>query len=148
MKMQDERSAGIVVLRWTKSGWQYLALVTTMRSQSGERKLDFPKGHVEDNEDWFEAAVRETHEEAGISERHLNCAWGDTYRDFKKIGKVCRLFIAWTKDVPNIRKNPESGIYEHVGWKWLNLESDKDESLIHPYIQPAVSWARSIVLNR
>ena len=148
MEPTEERSAGILVLRWTKSGWKYLTLVTSMRTGTGERKLDFPKGHVEKGEDWIEAAIRETREESGIEEDRLNFAWGDRYRDCRRVGKVCRIFIAWTDSKPEINRNPESGIYEHVGWKWLSLERDREESLIHPYIRPAVEWARSIVLTR
>jgi 8-oxo-dGTP pyrophosphatase MutT (NUDIX family) len=144
---REERSAGILVLRWTRKGWQYLTLVTDMMGRQG-RKLDFPKGHVEGDEDWIEAAVRETAEEAGLDEASLNFAWGERHIDCHRTGKTCRVFLAWTDARPTIRRNPESGIYEHVGWKWLSLESDSDEDRIHAYIQPAVSWARAIVLGR
>ena len=147
MRRQEERSAGILVLRWTRRGWQYLALVTDMMSREG-RRLDFPKGHVEGDEDWIEAAVRETSEEAGLSESSLNFAWGERHIDCRRTGKTCRIFLAWTDGRPAIRRNPASGIYEHIGWKWLSLEGDPEEALIHAYIRPAVQWARSIVLGR
>ena len=148
MTTSGERSAGILVLRWTKSGWKYLTLVTTMMTRAGERKLDFPKGHVEEGEDWFDAAVRETAEESGIEERDLNFVWGDVHIDCSRPGKTCRIFLAWTGAKPVIRRNPESGIYEHAGWKWLSLDKDPEEALIHQYIRPAVEWARSIVHAR
>jgi 8-oxo-dGTP pyrophosphatase MutT (NUDIX family) len=119
-----------------------------MFDKSGQRKLDFPKGHVEAGEDWFDAAVRETFEEAGIDEESLNFAWGDTHIDCVKPGKTCRIFLAWSNSKPAIRKNPESNMYEHIGWKWLSLEGDPAEELIHKYIRPAAKWARSIVLSR
>lgn len=136
------------MLRWTRRGWQYLTLVTTMMTREGERKLDFPKGHVESGEDWLDAAIRETSEEAGIDEKSLNFAWGDVHIDCVKPGKTCRIFMAWSGSRPEIRRNPASGIYEHIGWKWLSLEGDREEELIHPYIRPAVGWARSVVLSR
>ena len=148
MKMAKERSAGVVVLKWSKSGWLYLTLVTTMTNKEGKRKLDFPKGHVEAGEEWIEAAVRETHEEAGISEDELHFTWGEAHKDCEKSDKVCRMFIASTSSRPEIRRNPESNRFEHIGWKWLKLDGDGEEELIHPYIRPAVEWARSIVTSR
>jgi len=146
MRPNEERSAGILVLRWTPKGWQYLTLVTDMMSKKG-RRLDFPKGHVEGDEEWIEAAIRETKEEAGIEESGLNFAWGEKFIDCHRPGKTCRLFLAWSSKKPNIQRNPESGAFEHVGWRWLFLESDESEELIHAYIRPAVAWARSIVLT-
>jgi 8-oxo-dGTP pyrophosphatase MutT (NUDIX family) len=144
---REERSAGVLVLRWTKSGWQYLILLTTMMGKGGARKLDFPKGHVESGEEWMDAAIRETEEEAGIPERSLNFAWGDKYIDCVRPGKTCRIFVAWSDASPKIKRNPESGVYEHIGWKWLSLERDGEEANIHQYIRPAVEWARSVVLS-
>jgi bis(5'-nucleosidyl)-tetraphosphatase len=148
MKMAHERSAGVLVLMWTKTGWKYLTLVTSMIDKEGARKLDFPKGHVESGEDWIEAAIRETKEEAGISETELDFTWGDQHIDCYRTGKVCRMFIASTAAKPRIAKNPESGRFEHIGWQWLDLEQDMYERRIHPYIRPAVEWGRSIVLGR
>jgi 8-oxo-dGTP pyrophosphatase MutT (NUDIX family) len=148
MKMPKERSAGIIVLKWSNSGWLYLTLVTTMRTKTGDRKLDFPKGHVEGDEDWIEAAIRETREEAGIEEEMLNFTWGDQHFDCFRPNKTCRMFIASTSAKPSIEKNPVTKKYEHIGWKWLSLSGDRDEQLIHPYIREAVDWARSIVTGR
>ena len=148
MKMPKERSAGVVVLKWSKSGWLYLTLVTTMMDKEGKRKLDFPKGHVEEGEDWIEAAVRETSEEAGIAEQDLHFTWGEDHTDCVKPGKVCRMFIASTASRPSIRRNPETNRFEHVGWKWLLLDGDNEEVLIHPYLRPAVEWARSVASGR
>ena len=135
----------MVVLKWTRSGWKYLTLITQMRNREGNFKLDFPKGHVEGSEDWMEAAVRETGEESGIRESDLNFAWGDAHIDCVKPSKTCRMFIAWTGQRPEIRRNPASGVFEHIGWKWLSLAGDPEEGLIHAYIRPAVQWARTIV---
>lgn len=135
-------------MRWSRKGWLYLALVTQMRNREGKFRLDFPKGHVEDQEDWLEAAIRETGEESGIPEQSLNFAWGDAHLDCEKSSKICRMYIAWTSARPEVRRNPATQIYEHIGWKWLRLDGDAEESLIHAYIQPAVPWARSIVTSR
>ena len=148
MKMPKERSAGVVVLKWSPAGWKYLTLVTSMIDARGKRRLDFPKGHIEKGEDWIDAAIRETLEEAGIPESSLSFTWGDRHKDCFRQGKVCRMFIASTDQKPKILRNPESHRFEHVGWQWLNLSGDAAEDQIHPYIRPAVEWARSIVAGR
>lgn len=148
MKMPKERSAGIVVLRWSHKGWEYLTLETTMRLSDGRTKLDLPKGHLEGDESWIDAAIRETEEESGIPERDLSFTWGEVSRDFFRTGKVCRLYIASTQSEASIKRNPVSKRYEHVRPLWLRLAGDPDEERIHPYIQPSIEWVRSIVLSR
>lgn len=147
MKMPKEKSAGVLVLKWSAGGWKYLTLVTSMIDAEGRRRLDFPKGHIEKGEEWLDAAVRETQEEAGIPESSLSFTWGEKYKDCFRQGKVCRMFIASTDSAPKILRNPETMRYEHVGWQWLNLSGDREEERIHPYIRPAVEWARSIVMG-
>jgi 8-oxo-dGTP pyrophosphatase MutT (NUDIX family) len=60
--METERSAGVIVFRDGPAGREYLLL----RSASGGH-WGFPKGRVEPHEDELNAALRELHEEAGIS---------------------------------------------------------------------------------
>jgi 8-oxo-dGTP pyrophosphatase MutT (NUDIX family) len=60
--MHTERSAGVIVFRDGPAGREYLLL----RSASGGY-WGFPKGRVEPDEDEVKAALRELHEEAGIT---------------------------------------------------------------------------------
>lgn len=60
--MDTERSAGVIVFRDGPAGREYLLL----RSASGGH-WGFPKGRVEPHEDEMNAALRELHEEAGIT---------------------------------------------------------------------------------
>lgn len=148
MKMPKEKSAGVVVLRWSQTGWQFLALETTMRDDEGNRRLDLPKGHLEKGEGWLEAAVRETAEEAGISKEDLDFTWGERHFDCFKQGKVARMFIASTRSTPKIQRNPLTNRFEHVKPLWIDLSGDRRERLIHKYLQGSLEWARSIVLSR
>jgi 8-oxo-dGTP pyrophosphatase MutT (NUDIX family) len=56
----SERSAGVVVFRRDPAGRAYLLL-------DYGKYWDFPKGHIEAGEDDRAAAVRELHEETGLS---------------------------------------------------------------------------------
>ncbi len=57
----DERSAGAVVFYEEQKGLQYLLL------KYGAGHWDFPKGHIEKNENEMAAVLREVKEETGIA---------------------------------------------------------------------------------
>jgi len=131
-KKQQEKDpgAGIIVLKKFDNMYKILGL----RLYGG---YDFPKGKIEANETPFEAAIRETFEEASIS--NLNFPWG---LEPITVVEHLTLFMGTTEDEPKIRKNPETGIYEHHGAKWL----DWNEALqkFTPYLRPALGYAKKI----
>lgn len=135
-----DRSAGIILIRDIGGEPHILGL-------RAYTTYDLPKGKIEDGESDLDAAIRETSEEAGVTV--LKFAWGhETVRlqNYGKRKKQVTLFIAETDEEPVIRKNPESGEYEHHGVKWLTF--DEAETKLHPYLRPAVAWARARVSSR
>ncbi|GBC83743.1 RNA pyrophosphohydrolase [bacterium HR11] len=60
-----EFSAGLLVLRTTDQGFEWLLL------QKPNGRWEFPKGKVEPGETPLEAAIREVREEAGVSDVHV-----------------------------------------------------------------------------
>ena len=69
------RAAGLVIFRKLQSGIpEWLLLQTSY----GEHHWTPPKGHLDPGEDDITAAVRETREEAGLSEEDL-----EIYRDIR-----------------------------------------------------------------
>jgi 8-oxo-dGTP pyrophosphatase MutT (NUDIX family) len=56
-----EKSCGAIVVRHTQSGWQVLLV----RHNAGH--WGFPKGHTEDGETEAQTALREIHEETGLT---------------------------------------------------------------------------------
>lgn len=125
--------AGFVVLRKFDDGWKVLGL----RFYS---TYDLPKGGVDSvNEPLLDAAKRECFEECDISVDDSEMPWRDLSLKLRHL----TLYIAVTNKEPRLKKNPKTGIVEHHGIKWLELESDHDK--FHPYLQPAVIWARDIL---
>jgi 8-oxo-dGTP pyrophosphatase MutT (NUDIX family) len=127
-------SAGVVVVRRGKDGWRLLVL-------RAWRNWDFPKGGAEPNETPLAAAIRETAEEASITD--LIFHWGEVscetapYRQ----GKIARYYLAETKQ-ENITLpiSPELGHPEHNEWRWVSF--DEAETLLPPRLQPILEWAR------
>jgi 8-oxo-dGTP pyrophosphatase MutT (NUDIX family) len=129
---ENDPGAGVVVVRKFNNEYKVLGLRLF-------GKYDLPKGKIEDDEDAITAAIRETEEEACITDLKFN--WGmDSYQT----GPVT-IFLAETCQEPKIIKNPESGIFEHHGAKWLTWE--EAESSLYVYLRGAIPWAKSILMN-
>ena len=127
-------SAGVVVVRRDTSGWRLLVL----RSY---RNWDFPKGMVEPGEAPLDAALRETAEEAAISD--LAFRWGEGYCETAPYrgGKVARYYLTETTQAfITLPVSPELGRPEHDAWRWVSF--DEAECLLPPRLQPVLVWAR------
>jgi len=128
-------SAGVVVARRDSGGWRLLVL----RSYSN---WDFPKGMVEPGEAPLDAAIRETEEEAAISD--LDFHWGEGYCEtapYRQGSKVARYYLAETKQtLVTLPVSPELGRPEHDEWRWVNF--DEAGRLLPPRLQPILAWAR------
>ena len=98
--------------------------------------FDLPKGGIEPYESALDAALRETKEEAGITE--LDFRWG---LQKKRIGNLI-LYMATTTQEPTIRPNPATGELEHDLATWLTL--DEAEQRLHADLRPAAAWVRSM----
>ena len=125
----DQRS-GIIVLKETSKGYRVLCLRIY-------GSFDLPKGGVEEGEDLFDAACRETKEECGITS--LKFKWGHITTKARNV----TLYIATTDQNPVILPNPETGQYEHHAAKWLSLNTASYK--LHPYLRPTMVWAKKVV---
>ena len=138
--MKKAQSAGIVIIRHERD----LPKVLFMRSYS---YWDFPKGGVEENENKFEAAIREVQEEAGITE--LEFKWGRTYHETEAYGrtnKTVSYFIAETTQTEIIMGiNPVMGKAEHEEYQWLTF--DEARSLSVDRITKVLNWAENRIKN-
>jgi 8-oxo-dGTP pyrophosphatase MutT (NUDIX family) len=105
------------------------------------RNWDFPKGTVEPGEAPLDAALRETAEEAAISD--LVFCWGEQYCETAPYrgGKVARYYLAETTQASiTLPVSPELGRPEHDAWRWVRF--DEAERLLPPRLQPVLAWAR------
>lgn len=128
-----ENSAGFLLVKHDVDGPRVLCLRLY-------GSYDLPKGRVEEDETTFNAALRETQEEAGISK--IEFPYGHesiTLKNHKK-QKLVTLFLGSTSDVPKIVPNPVTGIIEHHAVAWLTL--DDAEKKLYPYLRPSIAWLK------
>ncbi|XP_047536224.1 bis(5'-nucleosyl)-tetraphosphatase [asymmetrical] isoform X2 [Vanessa atalanta] len=121
--MSPTRAAGLVIYKKSNQIINFLLLQTSY----GEHHWTPPKGHVDPGEsDWI-TALRETKEEAGLSENEL-----EIYKDISKTlnyqvkGKP-KAVVYWLAQV----KDPDQNVIlsnEHQDFKWLPLEQAQEIS--------------------
>ncbi len=128
-------SAGVVVVRRTSDGWRLLIL-------RAYGKWDFPKGMVEPDEMPLAAAIRETEEEASITD--LDFRWGETFCEtapYNQGSKVARYYLAETRqEYITLPISPELGHPEHDEWRGVSFE--EAQKLLPPRLQPVLAWIK------
>jgi len=138
----SNRSAGIVIVRKDLVHQQLLVLM--MRAYN---YWDFPKGKIEVGERVIEAALRETREEAGISQ--LNFTWGHGHTQtlpYGLIKKVSYYFLAQTQQSEVCMQiNPELGRPEHDEYRWVTFE--EGYALAVPRIKEVLMWAEQKICD-
>ena len=128
----EAETAGIVILRRFGPEWSVLLL-------RAEENWDLPKGGVNPGESTFEAAIRETAEESGITE--LNFEWGMVSTI---MGGTTEVFMASTTQDAAIQMNPTSGLFEHVGWAWIDL-SQAGRIMEDYYLAPVFERVMNVI---
>ncbi len=110
-----ELGAGIIVYRVSPEGYRYLLLYKS------KNYWNFPRGTVETEERAFQAALRETKEETGLTDKDLRVE--ENFRVHERFGfrragepilKMVILYLAETK------KREVWLSTEHQGYAWLS----------------------------
>jgi bis(5'-nucleosidyl)-tetraphosphatase len=132
-----KRSAGVIVVRPVANEWRVLLL-------RAYRNWGFPKGRVDPGEESLAAAMRETAEEASLTD--LEFRWGSGYCDTEPYagGKVARYYVAASMgEEVSLPVNPELGRPEHHEFRWASFAQAR--SLLPPRLAPVLDWAQSLV---
>ncbi|MDP1706460.1 MAG: bis(5'-nucleosyl)-tetraphosphatase [bacterium] len=140
--MAKQISAGIVIYRRDKDGIKFLLLY------HGGRYWNFAKGHLEENERSFEAAIREVKEETGIEKQDLifknsfriNDSFTFTYEK-QKIFKIVIYYLA-----ESLKKEIKISD-EHQGFAWLPYEEAR-RLLMHPQLKNILKKAYDTINQR
>lgn len=143
--MKDMAASGFVVVdidRCKETGKildvKYLVLETE------EGKYDIPKGQLDKNESFLEAAYREMFEEASIKKDDINLTWGLIHNEISTNLKIyiCEIKKSKIKNI-KIGINPVSLQEEHKNFYWKNVHLA--ESNVLYYMKGLFSWANSII---
>ncbi len=106
MGEKSDKGAGFIIIHNTSKC--ILALI----KESG--KYDLPKGRSDNNESPLETAKRECFEECSILIEDEEILDVGPFTNGELV-----VFVAVTDKIPVILPNPESGITEHIGYKWV-----------------------------
>ena len=146
--------AGIVVVRQQPdTSYRVLALLPgkEIASDDGSTSYQFygnydiPKGHGKEGEPPLAAALREAGEETGYSLADLDFKWGEQSTQVPgKRGKVGTFFVAAVDSDPVLRRNPENGMLEHGGFKWVTFDQMVTR-VSNFWFGGAIPWARGVV---
>jgi len=119
------RAAGFIIYRQMRAKTEYLMMQTSY----GEHHWTPPKGHVDPGESDYETAVRETAEEAGITEDDMEI--DKTFQvelnyevtghiDGVKRPKVATYWLGKLRDPGNTKVTLSD---EHRDFKWLDVDA-------------------------
>ncbi len=113
-----EKSAGAVIFRISNSkNIEFLFL------KHREGHWEFPKGHLDGDESWMQACIREIKEETGLLIQPLSKPnWSVEYRLKNGNQKKVKYFLA---QVPSNAQVIISK--EHNGFKWFNFDEAMQE---------------------
>ncbi len=129
-----ERSAGVVLIRFTEQGCRFLLL-------RAYRYWDFPKGVVEVGEEPVETARREVTEETGIEE--LTFPWGLAYYEtepYNRGRKVARYYVGRTTQKRVVLPvNQKLGRPENHEYRWVTRQQGR--ALLNDRVRSALEWA-------
>ena len=129
-----KKGAGFVVVKKFPDGWKYLALIANEKMQQKNGGIyDIPKGIKEDNESFWECAVRECYEESGLFVMDQDIISGPFSH-----GRLVVWLIETTEN-PVLNPNPISGILEHLSYVWL--DPNELEAGCYSYLVPAIRWS-------
>lgn len=138
LPMIERYSAGIVPVRYTRAQQPQLLMLRVYNL------WDFPKGMLEEGEDYITAAKREVEEETTLVEYHFH--WGMDYIDTGPYsqGKISRYYIAeCPSGEVSLPINPELGRPEHHDFRWMSTFEAR--SLVRPRLIPVMDWLEDIL---
>ena len=148
------RIAGIVVVREQEDGtFRVLSLLPGAEAVGKSGKpfyrfygtYDIPKGHSKAGESFMAAALREAEEEARYSADNLDFRWGNkSILVNGRRGKKGVFFVAHSDVDPVITRNPENGMLEHGGFKWVSFD-EMENKTSNFWFGDAIRWARKTV---
>lgn len=131
-------SSGAVLVRKSNENLEFLLLRSF-------KYWDFPKGLVEKNENPWKAAIREIHEETGLTD--FKASVGEKYYETEPYGKgkVARYYLLECVGEQKIvlLPNPFTGVIEHHEYRWVRF--DEAMKLLVPRVQKVLKWAHHLL---
>ena len=135
---QHSSAAGIIVYQDRgPNKLFFLGLIALPEFQTKNKGIyDIPKGRIDPGESPLQCAIRECFEECSIVV-DIN----DINHGYVTNGYLS-LFLAYTDGIPHVTANQDTGILEHVGFRWVSMEDAIAGAL--DYLKPLIRSAESL----
>jgi len=131
---------GIILYTKSQGKTKYLGLEAGLELQKKNKgKWDLPKGIKDPGESNFETAIRETWEETDIL-LNKSALSAETLT----VGHLTMYFAETSKN-PVLLPNPQTGIQEHLSFKWM--EVTELYATCYVWLKPFVKWASEKIEN-
>ncbi|XP_015175820.1 PREDICTED: bis(5'-nucleosyl)-tetraphosphatase [asymmetrical] [Polistes dominula] len=112
-----KRASGFVIFRQIKDSIEYLLLQTSY----GNHHWTPPKGHIDGEESAYEAALRETEEEAGFVEDDLKIIDNANIEIQYNVNGVPKIVTYFLAELINPNQSVRMS-NEHQAYKWLRFQ--------------------------
>jgi 8-oxo-dGTP pyrophosphatase MutT (NUDIX family) len=114
----SKKGAGFLIGKIDKLGnLKFLGLISPIEKRSkGDGIYDLPKGSLQPGESTLECAKRECFEESGIKIEDKDII------GYPVSNKNVTIYPALTTQEAVILPNPDSGIIEHDGYRWVSAQ--------------------------
>jgi len=138
--MIKSTSAGVILFRYTRNKIEYLVI----KGRTGD--WEFPKGGIENDEEYQQTALRELEEETGVTEVKLYPDFKDEYSyifysDNQKISKTVHLFVGQSFQTHvDLSK-------EHTDYQWRTYEQAMN-TITHDSITNILEQAHNFIKGK
>lgn len=108
-------------------------------------RWDLPKGHVENNESFDVAAMREVSEECGIGDLQINKKLPETYHTYMLHGELVLKETHWYTMRYKGKKTPKPQLEESItDVVWLSVCDVEEKAMVNTYCSLMDMWQRFI----
>ncbi|HBU84349.1 MAG TPA: NUDIX domain-containing protein [Paenibacillus sp.] len=127
VRSTQNRQCPFVVKAWQKSFDQYRVLMLKRAGRMLHNEWCYVGGGIEKGEKAWEAALREVHEETGITEVRLYSAnqFEQYYSPTEDYIYTAPVFVGYVEESQPVRLN-----HEHTEYQWMTFDEAKDNAAL------------------
>lgn len=142
MEERGKKAAGFIIYR--KNSDKEISFLL-LQSSRGRHHWTPPKGHLDAGENFMDAAIRETEEEAGLRKEHLNLYPNFVAQLDYPVKEKQKTVIYWLAELKDSKTKVKLS-NEHQDYKWYSLEDacEKSQGYMIQALKNSVTFINSV----